>query len=93
MYEAYNGVCDDYFYWIKTCLDCVSIRDSFFPKGGYITGDILDTIQEHIIYELAGEVDEKCIIPLTPKARSIVFNMMAEGWERAYVYRMGSSVL
>ncbi len=82
LYEFYNGIFEGEFFCTKTCLDCVSLRDSFFPMGGYLTGNIRDEIGEHIVYELGGEVDEKCIVQLTPAMKDLVFGLMEEGWKR-----------
>ena len=79
-YEAQNLVCDGFFFWAKTCLDCVSIRNSFYPYGGYMFENVLDSVGEKIIYELDGNVDSKCILPLTNKAKDVVFGMIEEAW-------------
>ena len=80
-YEGFNGIYGGTFYWVKTCKDCVSLRDAFYPFGGYQFGNIRDEIGEHIIYELNGNVDSSCILPLTPKAKDFVFEAIEEAWE------------
>ena len=80
-YEGYNGVSDGSFYWSKTCLDCLSIRDAFYPFGGFMFGNVLDSVDDHIIYELGGDVSEKCIVPLTDKAKKRVFETIEIAWE------------
>ena len=81
VYEIYKGVQDGSIFTCKTCLDCVSIRDSFFKDGIAQFGSVLDDVRENIIYELAGVVDSKCILPLTEKAKDRVFGWIEEAWE------------
>ena len=79
-YETYKGASDGYIYVSKTCADCVSLRDTFFPNSGYVFGQVREEIAEHIS-ELQGEVDNKCIAPLTPRARDFVFAKIDEAWK------------
>jgi len=79
-YELYKGSDGNgNIYTCKTCLDCVSIRDAFFT-GVTIFGNVIDEVRENIIYELGGEVDSKCIIPLTEKAKERIFGYIEEAW-------------
>jgi hypothetical protein len=64
----------------KTCLDCVSIRDAFYPHGGYMFENVMDSVGEQVVFQLHGEVDSKCILPLTDKAKDVVFAMIEEAW-------------
>lgn len=77
-YEIYKGVCGGNFFTNKTCTDCMSIRDVFFP-GGYwfrqIKWDFFD-----LIIQKDGEVPEKCLAALTPRAREMAFAQMEEIW-------------
>lgn len=77
-YEIFVGVHDGHFYTSKTCKDCLSLRNAFYPSGGYLFSNIRSDIEDHIKWELAGEVDEKCIIPLTDKARDFIFNILED---------------
>jgi hypothetical protein len=72
-YEYYVGLFDGELYVSKTCLDCVSLRDTFFPLGGYVFGHVRDYVSEQI-YSLQGEVSSECILPLTDSAKKFVFN-------------------
>jgi len=81
-YELYKGVQDGNIFTCKTCLDCVSIRGAFFEQGVAQFGTMLDDVYENIVYELGGEVDSKCILPLTDKARKKIFGYIEEAWER-----------
>jgi hypothetical protein len=65
-----------------TCLDCVSIRESFFCDG-WLHGSMLDDLAEHL-YNVNGEVASKCISPLTPGARDLVCDMVEDVWARVY---------
>ena len=62
----------------KTCLDCLSVRDSFFCEG-IVYGGIWELVPEHIL-ELNGEVSSDCIVPLTPRAREIICELIEEQW-------------
>ena len=79
-YELYYGVHEGHIFCVKTCIDCKSIRDSFWPDGGYIFGSIIDALREQIIYELHGEVSSKCILPLTDNAKNTIFELIEEAW-------------
>lgn len=81
-YEVQNLLYDGSFSWYKTCLDCVSIRDAFYPHGGYMFENVMDAVGEQVVFELHGEVDSKCILPLTDRAKDVVFGMIEEAWER-----------
>jgi len=81
-YELYKGVQDDGIFTCKTCLDCVSIREAFFKHGIAQFGTVLEEVYENIVYELEGEVDSKCILPLTDKAKEKIFGYIEEAWER-----------
>lgn len=78
-YELYKGAQDDHIFTIRTCLDCVSIRESFFKQGIVQFGMVLEEVRENI-RELDGEIDSKCLIPLTPKAKEKIFQYIKEVW-------------
>ena len=80
-YELYKINQEGAFLQAETCLDCVSLRDGFFPDG-CIVGDIRGRIVEKI-YELRGLIDSECILPLTPLARAWVFELIEEQWGKA----------
>ena len=64
----------------KTCLDCLSLRNSFFDCGWCYTmvrSDIIDHI-----YESEGDVSEKCMCSLTDKALAWVCQQIENVWER-----------
>lgn len=79
-YELYYGVYDDTIFIVKTCLDCLSLRKAFF-KTGVVYGAVRDQIADQIIYHLDGDVDSKCILPLTQAAKDFVFDLIEEAWE------------
>ena len=79
-YELYNGIQDGDIFTEKTCLHCLSIREAFFDQGVAQFGTVLDEVRENIIYELNGEVDSKCITPLTPLAKEVIFAWITEAW-------------
>jgi len=81
-YELYKGVQEGIIFTCKTCLDCVSIREAFFEQGIAQFGTVLDEVYENIVYELDGEVDSKCILPLTDKAKKKIFGYIEEAWGR-----------
>lgn len=64
---------------LKTCMDCVSLRDEFFCSG-YMYTRVLEDLREHIL-GLEGEIASECIVNLTPKARAWVCDTIEEAWE------------
>lgn len=79
-YEYYVGVSDGDFHIHKTCLDCVSLRDTFFPSGGCLFEYVQDYVAAQI-ESLRGEISNECILPLTDKAKEFVFNQIEKAWE------------
>lgn len=63
----------------KTCIDCLSIRNTFFCDGWYYTM-LYEYLQEHI-NEMDGEISEDCIVELTPIAREKVCSMIENYWK------------
>ena len=62
----------------KTCLDCVSVRDTFFCDGFY-----WEMLWEHFydyLQECAGEISQSSIAGLTFKAREKVCDMIEACW-------------
>jgi hypothetical protein len=79
-YEYFVGVFNGDLYMSKTCLNCVSLRDTFFPSGGYLFGYVRDSIREQI-FSLHGEVSSDCILPLTDDAKNFVFTHIENTWK------------
>ncbi len=77
-YEYYFGKTDGESFYSITCLDCVSIRESFFCDG-YNFGGTYVYLEEHI-NEMDGEISSDCIIGLTPRAKDIVCGMIEKCW-------------
>jgi hypothetical protein len=77
-YEHSRQKYDGNWYLNKTCADCLSIRESFFCNG-WLFGSVLDDLREHI-NELHGEIASECLVPLTPRAREVVCDMIEEAW-------------
>lgn len=73
-YEVVTGRWSDRFDRYKTCADCLSIRKMFFSS--WTIGSILDDIAYQIVEEWNGDVPEKCIIGLTPKAKDKIFALI-----------------
>jgi len=63
----------------KTCLNCLTIRDSFFCEHFYF-GNIWDEMREHIS-EFDGQISEDCIAKLHKGARDILCEAIQEFWE------------
>jgi hypothetical protein len=82
-YDLYRGleVETEREYTITTCSDCKSIQDAFWASNAGLTGQMLDTLRDHIVFDLHGSVDSKCILPLTPAAKARVFEMIEEAWD------------
>lgn len=62
----------------KTCLDCKSIRDTFF-KNGFIYGEINWMLSDYI-QDIDGDVPSSCIISLINNAKDRVFEIIERGW-------------
>jgi len=78
-YEYTVGRWEAGFRVYKTCLDCISMIASFFCDGfGYTT--IWEDLAEHID-AMGGEISSDCLIPLTPKARAKVCQMIEDYWD------------
>lgn len=77
-YEYTSGLWDGDFSVYKTCMNCLSIRDSFFCKGwGY--GAMLEDLYEHLLCET--DVSNKCMAGLTKPARDRVCDMIEQIWD------------
>ncbi len=75
-YSRVSGLWDGKFEAYKTCLDCLSIRRTFFSD--YYVGGLWDELTEYI---WDGEVHESCLASLTPAARARVCEVIEEGWD------------
>lgn len=62
----------------STCMDCISIRDTFFCEGWFY-GEMYSHLEEHI-RNTNCELAEDCVSVLTPKAREVVCNMIEKCW-------------
>lgn len=78
-YEYTAGRWEGYFDAFHICLDCVSVRDSFFCDG-YEYGGIWEYLGEHL-RNLQGAVSSDCLISLTPHAREEVCEMIEREWK------------
>jgi len=65
---------------MRTCNDCLSVRNSFFCDGWVYCG-LWDDLAAHID-GVGGHVESACIIPLTPRARDRVFELIEWAWEQ-----------
>lgn len=63
----------------KTCIDCLSIRGTFFCNGWLYTM-LYEYLQEHI-NEMDGEISEDCIAELTPTAQEEVCDIIETYWK------------
>jgi len=80
-YERYTIVSSDGCGEFKTCLDCVSLRDTFC-KGGSVFGGVRDQILECIYYDNPpwGQIAK-----LTKVSRDWICDKIEKGWEKYYV--------
>jgi len=67
-YEYVSGKCDGHFFTAKTCLDCLSVRKTFFCEGWYY-GQVWDDIDNHLL-DVDGLVSWNCLRKLTNVARN-----------------------
>jgi hypothetical protein len=82
-YEYVSGKWDGSMDVFKTCEDCESVRDAFFCDG-FLYGGIWEYLGEHlrdVIAPHGANVDSSCIIPLTPRARDKVCDMIEDIWQ------------
>ena len=77
-YEYVFGIWDHQPDTNKTCLDCKSIRDTFF--NSWIYTQIWDNFQDEFGYHGA-VIPESCISELTPGARARVCEFIENGGE------------
>lgn len=73
-----TGLWDGAWYTHKTCVDCLSIRTTFFCTWIYET--LFDELRDYI-QNVGGNVPNACMLKLTPAARSKVFDMIRKEWE------------
>ena len=78
VYSLEKGKYDGRFYAYKICLDCISLRKTFFCSFTY--GEIWSDMREHIS-ESKGEILDSRILQLTPRAREMVFERIEEYWD------------
>lgn len=78
-YERTKGrwECDWHLY--KTCNTCLEIRNAFFCEGWFYS-NILSDLQD-MIYDSNGDISESCLSDLSPKARSVVCDMIEKAWK------------
>ena len=65
---------------MKTCQDCLSIREVFFCEGWVYSG-MMEHLTEHI-QEMNGKISSECLNAVTPRARELVIDLIDEEWER-----------
>ena len=78
-YENFSGKWDGDFGYYKTCSDCLSICKSFFCNGREFTS-VYSMLADHIEY-MKGEISSDCLVPLTPRARAKVCEMIEQDWK------------
>lgn len=78
-YQYESGIWDGKPESYKICLDCLSMRDTFFC-GGWVYGEIWSDLWNHLS-ENDGEISSDCLENLTPIAKDKVFKMIEEIWE------------
>ncbi len=76
-YEYVFGVWDSGQDSFKTCIDCKSVRDTFFDLFAYT--QIWDYCQDEFGNDY--EIPESCISELTPGARERVCDLIEDGWD------------
>jgi hypothetical protein len=77
-YELYKGSMDYESFTQVTCMDCISMRNSFF-RSGYIFGTIWENLYE-FLSDVEGNIKEECISTLTPVARDKVCRYINDIW-------------
>lgn len=77
-YEYVSGIWDGRPESYKTCLDCVSLRETFFDSWCYT--QVWDDFNDEFGC-VGAVVPEACIAKLTPGARAKVCQFIEDGWE------------
>jgi len=75
IFATFEGRKENY----RTCMDCLSVRKTFFCDGWYY-GGIWELLSEHL-QELHGTVPVDCLANITPNARAKVCELIEEYWE------------
>lgn len=78
-YECAVGDWGDGLSVYKTCADCLSVRNEFFCESWIFT-EVWERVGEHIS-DLSGNISERCIASLTPRARDHICDMIEEYWD------------
>lgn len=78
MHEYASGFWEGEFDSHRTCISCVSARNSFCCTWLY--GNVWNDINNHI-NDAGGQVTEECILKLEPKARDRVLGEIEDIWE------------
>jgi len=80
-YEHVRGKWDGAITVYRTCVDCLSVRNSFFCDG-FVHGNIWEVLEEHLdeLVRFGNGVADSCIAPLTPRAREQVCDFVEEIW-------------
>lgn len=78
-YERVTGKWEGEINTYKTCVDCLSIRNEMFCENWCYTR-LLEYLSEYVA-EVKGDIPEKCLLSLTPRARGMVCDMIEEAWE------------
>ena len=77
-YEYVSGIWEGRPDNYKTCMDCLSLRETFFDSWIYM--NLWDDFYNEFNYAVS-VVPEACIAKLTPGARAEVCEMIEAGWE------------
>jgi hypothetical protein len=77
-YELFKGGFEGRVETNKTCMDCMSVVDSFYCDGR-ILGDMWGYLEEHI-REMDGQISSDCLTDLTPTARERVCEIIERVW-------------
>lgn len=79
-YEYVFAVLDGDVRTYITCVDCLSIRNSFYCEG-WVYGRVIEMLEDHI-EDAYGSISSDCITPLTKSAKDVVCDMIQACWDR-----------
>lgn len=79
-YESYCGVGDGEIAVYKTCLDCLSVRDTLFCSWYFER--LWEDLQDEIDYSDGGDHLAGCLSELTPRAREMVCERLEAYWAK-----------
>lgn len=71
-YQHMRGLCEGEWITERTCLLCVEIRKAFYCGGGFVYGELWESMKEEAFPELT--TASECFVGLSPEAKGKVMD-------------------